>query len=632
WAKDVTVTVRLGGNPMDTSSVYTVNAKYGDTITLEEPTAEGKTFAGWQDVEGNAVDASFVVEADTAVYATWNITPYTLTIKQDGQEDKVFTFGVEAVGDITLTPADLAYVLEDNLPADTADWDYEWAEEVPETFALQNYTFTVSATYIDYVGFTFVGEAVEVEIPVGKYATGEVYGMGDYTVSWTGDATVTINGSAVENGGVINVANPRMPVTVVITPVDATAACTVTFNMETYVAPLTALEKDNEVTINVEDTWSGVFVEFTAPAAGKYVLKPGADETNAWIDTAYYNDGWGSYDVNWADVREDVLSAYEFEATEAGEKFYFWVNTWDEMPGEVSLIVEEAPEVITTIPEALEAEDGALIEVSGTVCAVNTAWSEQYKNITVTIVDADGNTLYVFRMATNVALGDIITVSGEMATYNNNRQVAAGATAVKTGHDTSYDYEEMTIVEAIAAEDGTNVIVTGTVVEIETAYSEQYKNISVYIADENGVRLYLYRLSGNVEVGQIITVKGAMATYQEARQVTGGTFEVAGTHECSKYTEATCKDPAACVVCGKAKDDVLADHKYVDGVCSVCGGEEPADEPTDEPKDEPTDSTSEPTEEPVAEDEGCGSVIGGVALGAIALAGAAMLIRKKKED
>ncbi|MBQ8394186.1 MAG: hypothetical protein IJX49_01260, partial [Clostridia bacterium] len=47
WAKDVTVTVRLGGNPMDTSSVYTVNAKYGDTITLEEPTAEGKTFAGW---------------------------------------------------------------------------------------------------------------------------------------------------------------------------------------------------------------------------------------------------------------------------------------------------------------------------------------------------------------------------------------------------------------------------------------------------------------------------------------------------------------------------------------------------------------------------------------------------------
>ena len=196
-----------------------------------------------------------------------------------------------------------------------------------------------------------------------------------------------------------------------------------------------------------------------------------------------------------------------------------------------------------SIPEANEQADGTKVQVSGTVCEVNTAWSDQHGNITVTIVDENGNKMYVYRMKTNVTLGDIITVKGEMGTYNG-RQIAAGSTATIKGHDSSYDYVEMTVEEALAAADGTNVIVTGTVAEIKTAYSEQYGNISVDIADENGTRLYLYRLSGNVEVGQIIKVKGTMATYNNNRQVTGATYEAIGTHECANYADGKC------VVCG----------------------------------------------------------------------------------
>lgn len=211
---------------------------------------------------------------------------------------------------------------------------------------------------------------------------------------------------------------------------------------------------------------------------------------------------------------------------------------------------------LVTIPDAIAAADGTKVVVKGTVCTVNGAWNSQYGNMNVTITDADGNTLYIYRVKTQVALGDIITVTGEMGTYDG-RQVING-TAVIDGHDSSYDYTEMTIAEALEAADGTNVIISGIVVEIGTAYSADYNNISVYITD--GVNtIYLYRLSGNVEVNDIITVKGSMATYK-GRQVTGGTFVKDGVHTC-EFSDATCTEDAKCAGCG-ATGDKATGHDY----------------------------------------------------------------------
>lgn len=81
-----------------------------------------------------------------------------------------------------------------------------------------------------------------------------------------------------------------------------------------------------------------------------------------------------------------------------------------------------------TIPEALAAADGTDVVVTGYVKSIDTAWSTKF-NMSVTIADDEGNTLYVFRLSTQVNLNDIITVSGKMATYNGNRQIGAGATA-----------------------------------------------------------------------------------------------------------------------------------------------------------------------------------------------------------
>ena len=82
-----------------------------------------------------------------------------------------------------------------------------------------------------------------------------------------------------------------------------------------------------------------------------------------------------------------------------------------------------------TIPEALDAADGTDVVVTGYVKSIDTAWSTKFNNMSVTIADDEGNTLYVFRLSTQVNLNDIITVSGKMATYNGNRQIGAGATA-----------------------------------------------------------------------------------------------------------------------------------------------------------------------------------------------------------
>ena len=208
---------------------------------------------------------------------------------------------------------------------------------------------------------------------------------------------------------------------------------------------------------------------------------------------------------------------------------------------------------VMTIPEALVADDGKMVAVSGTVCTINTIWTDTNNNFSVTIVDGEGNQLYIYRLTTKVELGDVITVYGAMATYNGNRQVGQGSTATINGHDSSYDYYEFTIKDALNAPDNTNVIVSGIVVAIGIDYSETYGNMSVYISDTLGTaRLYLYRLTGKVELGDIITVKGSMGTYNGQRQITGGTFEKTGTHSCTDFASPTCMKGSHCRFCGKS--------------------------------------------------------------------------------
>ena len=138
----------------------------------------------------------------------------------------------------------------------------------------------------------------------------------------------------------------------------------------------------------------------------------------------------------------------------------------------------------------------------------------------------------------------------------------------------------MTIPEANAAADGTAVIVTGTVNEVNYAWSDSNGNMSVTIYDAEGNKLYIYKLATKVNKGDVITVTGEMATYGGSRQIAAGaTAEIISAHTCTEFTDATCTAPKTCTLCGKTEGTAL-NHTYVDGTCTGCGAIEPSGDQT----------------------------------------------------
>ena len=93
--------------------------------------------------------------------------------------------------------------------------------------------------------------------------------------------------------------------------------------------------------------------------------------------------------------------------------------------------VENDP-VEMTISEALNQPDGTNVIINGAVQSINYAWSDSNNNMSVTIKD-DTGTIYIFKLNTKVNLGDKVTITGTIGSYNGSKQIAEGATAVITG-------------------------------------------------------------------------------------------------------------------------------------------------------------------------------------------------------
>lgn len=90
-----------------------------------------------------------------------------------------------------------------------------------------------------------------------------------------------------------------------------------------------------------------------------------------------------------------------------------------------------------TISEALTKEAGTKVIISGIVVSADT-WSTQHNNMSITIMDDEGNSIYVFRTSTQVEKGDFVTVTGDVAEYQGAKQIGQGSTCVKGTADNAH--------------------------------------------------------------------------------------------------------------------------------------------------------------------------------------------------
>ena len=103
---------------------------------------------------------------------------------------------------------------------------------------------------------------------------------------------------------------------------------------------------------------------------------------------------------------------------------------------------------VISVSDALMYEDGAAVVVKGIVKKIRTDWSNSYGNMSVIITDGV-NDLLVFRLKTMVNVGDEVIVTGEMGTYNDQREIAEGATAeiISSNNPTQFVDYSLDIVE-----------------------------------------------------------------------------------------------------------------------------------------------------------------------------------------
>ncbi len=270
-----------------------------------------------------------------------------------------------------------------------------------------------------------------------------------------------------------------------------------------------------------------------------------------------------SFNVTWSSDADDVkivpdadgkMVTVDVNEQSPAEVAYTLTATIADAEGKTATctFTHTVPEFkVLTVAEVVALDDGAAAVLKGTVTAIDTAWSDQYKNISVYVEDEAGSKILCYRLGTNVTVGDVLIVKGFVGSYNGAKQIAAGATAEIVDHvEVKVDFPETTLADANAAEDGTNVTVTGVVVNIaeKDAWSDKYNNMSVTITDGEDT-LYIYRLATKVELNDVIVIKGAIGSYKGTKQIAAGaTAEITGTHKEVSLADANATDDGVLVI------------------------------------------------------------------------------------
>jgi DNA/RNA endonuclease YhcR with UshA esterase domain len=169
----------------------------------------------------------------------------------------------------------------------------------------------------------------------------------------------------------------------------------------------------------------------------------------------------------------------------------------------------------------------------GKIVEIPSAYSDQYKNITVNMQVGD-KIVQAYRLTggSDLKVGDVITVTGTLKNYKGTVEFDKGCTYSKT---LSVDEAKqlITLDKAFALAEGETMpgtqVLSGKIVEIPSAYSEQYKNITVNMQVGDKI-VQAYRLTGgsDLKVGDVITVTGTLKNYKGTVEFDKGCTYVKG--------------------------------------------------------------------------------------------------------
>ena len=258
--------------------------------------------------------------------------------------------------------------------------------------------------------------------------------------------------------------------------------------------------------------------------------------------------GTESFEIEWtADSdtvkfnREDKMVTVDVDEENPEEVHYNLTATLKDAEGNTETVsfahkvpaalILEGMSYEEIVDAAYTLEDGLAMQepqrLFGVITKIDTPWSDEYKNITVTIQVGDkaDKLIQCFRLtgegAKDLKEGDAITVEGTLKNYKGTIEFDKGCQFLGLGEK----LDQSKILEAAyGLEDGLAMpaptALQGVISKIDTPWSDEYKNITVSIVVD-GIEdkpVMCYRLTGegakDLKEGDLITVAGTIKNYK----------------------------------------------------------------------------------------------------------------------
>ncbi|MCF0237808.1 MAG: hypothetical protein HUK24_04335 [Sphaerochaetaceae bacterium] len=351
-----------------------------------------------------------------------------------------------------------------------------------------------------------------------------------YTIAWSTDTeyvkVVTTDGPVVKID-IDEGAPQEMVYTLVATITDPTDGATQVLSMQKTLPQGSLDPSYEEIVLDAYKLADGEAMPKTARLAGKIVSIP-----------TVYSEQYNNITVNIqvGALADNIIQCYRLKGgadLKVGDiitvegKIKNYKGTIEFDSGAIIVAMGDCPDQSAKVDAAYLLADGETMKgaqiLYGVVDSIPTAYSEQYGNITVNIIPTgDTRVVQAYRLkgngAKDIKVGDTIAIYGNIKNYKGTIEFDKDCLVVNPANVSSVK----TLLKAYELEDGKALEgarqVTGTIVSIPSAYSEQYGNITVNMVTDGieALTIQCYRLKGgaDLKVGDTITVSGNIKNYK----------------------------------------------------------------------------------------------------------------------